>query len=71
MGMVAARGTPESIVRQLSNDLRKVFEKPEIQAKLEQIGTPFRPAYGADFARFIEDEQKLWLPMIRQFNARH
>ncbi|HET9607755.1 MAG TPA: tripartite tricarboxylate transporter substrate binding protein [Nitrospira sp.] len=71
MGMVAPRGTPEPIVRQLSRDLRKVFEKPEIVAKLAQIGTPFRPLYGAEFARFIEDEQKLWLPMIRQFNARH
>lgn len=69
MGMVAPRGTPEPIVRQLSNDLRKVFEKPEIQAKLEQIGTPFRPLYGADFARFIHEEQKLWWPMIRQFNT--
>jgi tripartite-type tricarboxylate transporter receptor subunit TctC len=71
MGTVAPRGTPEPIVRQLSRDLRKVFEKPEIVAKLAQIGTPFRPLYGAEFARFIEDEQKLWLPMIRQFNARH
>ena len=33
MGMVAPRGTPEPIVRQLSRDLRKVFEKPEIVAK--------------------------------------
>ena len=70
MGMVAPRGTPEPIVRQLSKDLRKVLEKPEIQAKLQQIGTPFRAVYGADFARFIDDEQKLWWPMIRQFNAR-
>jgi tripartite-type tricarboxylate transporter receptor subunit TctC len=71
MGMVAPRGTPDPIVHQLNSDLRKVFEKPEIQAKLEQIGTPFRPLYGADFARFIEDEQKSWLPMIRQFNTGH
>jgi tripartite-type tricarboxylate transporter receptor subunit TctC len=69
MGMVAPRGTPEPIIRQLSKDLRTVFEKPEIQVKLQQIGTPFRSVYGADFARFIDDEQKLWWPMIRRFSA--
>ena len=69
LGLVAPRGTPEPIIQQVSNDLRKVLESPEIQKKLQQIGTPFRPVYGADFARFIEDEQKVWLPMIRQFNT--
>ncbi len=69
MGMVAPRGTPEPIVRQLSKDLRKVLENPEIQTKLQQIGTPFRAVYGAEFARFIDEEQKLWWPMIRQFNT--
>ena len=69
MGMVAPRGTPEPIARRLIEDLRKVLEKPEIQAKLAQIGTPFRPIYGPDFAGFIHEEQKLWWPMIRQFNT--
>ena len=69
MGMVAPRGTPEAIVLQLSKDLRRALENPEIQTKLQQIGTPFRAVYGADFARFIDDEQKIWLPMIRQFNT--
>jgi tripartite-type tricarboxylate transporter receptor subunit TctC len=69
LGMVAPRGTPEPIVRQLSKDLSKVLENAEIQTKLQQIGTPFRAVYGAEFARFIDDEQKLWLPMIRQFNT--
>jgi tripartite-type tricarboxylate transporter receptor subunit TctC len=68
-GLVAPRGTSEPIVRQLRDDLRKVFNSPDVQAKLQQIGAPVPPVYGTDFARFIEDEQKLWWPMVRQFNA--
>jgi tripartite-type tricarboxylate transporter receptor subunit TctC len=69
LGLVAPKGTPEPIIRQLSDDLRKALENPEIQKRLHQIGTPFRPVYGVEFARFIEAEQTVWLPMIRKFNT--
>jgi tripartite-type tricarboxylate transporter receptor subunit TctC len=69
LGLVAPRGASDAIVRQVSDDLRKVLESSEVQKKLQQIGSPFRAIYDAEFARFIDSERRLWLPMIRQFNT--
>jgi tripartite-type tricarboxylate transporter receptor subunit TctC len=66
VALVAPRGTPEAIVAQLSEDLRKVLETPEVRARLEQTGTPFRPVFTAELARFIEGEQKLWWPVVKE-----
>jgi hypothetical protein len=37
---------------------------------LDRIGTPFTPIFGADVARFIEGEQKLWWPIVKEAAAR-
>ena len=68
---VAVRtGTPASIVVQLGEDLHRTMEVPEARARLDQIGTPFHPIYGADVARFIEREQKLWWPIVKEAAAK-
>jgi len=64
--LFASRGTPQPIVQQLSEDLRKVLEDPDVRKRLEKIGTPFRPIFTADLARFIESEQKLWWPIVKE-----
>jgi tripartite-type tricarboxylate transporter receptor subunit TctC len=64
---VAVRaGTPAAIVTQLTSDLRNTMEKPEVRARLDQIGTPFQPLFGADVVRFIQAEQKLWWPIVKE-----
>jgi tripartite-type tricarboxylate transporter receptor subunit TctC len=63
--VVVRAGTPEPIVTQLGADLRKTMEAPDVRARLDQIGTPFHPIYGADVARFIAAEQKLWWPIVK------
>jgi tripartite-type tricarboxylate transporter receptor subunit TctC len=63
---VAPRGIPPAVVAQLTEDLRRVMENPDTRARLERIGTtPFRPAFAADLARFIESEQQLWWPIVQ------
>jgi tripartite-type tricarboxylate transporter receptor subunit TctC len=65
--LVAPRGTPQPIVQQLSEDLRRVIESSDTRARLEKIGaTPFQPIFTADLARFIENEQKLWWPIVKE-----
>lgn len=67
-GLAAPRGTPDAVLRQLGEDLRRVLENPEVLKRIDQIGTPFRPLYGADFSRFIAEEQKQWWPVMRAFS---
>jgi tripartite-type tricarboxylate transporter receptor subunit TctC len=53
-------GTPAPLVAQLGEDLRTTMTRPDARARLDQIGTPFTPIFGANVAQFIDREQKLW-----------
>jgi tripartite-type tricarboxylate transporter receptor subunit TctC len=63
--LAAPKGTPEAIIQQLSQDLRRVLEAPDVRTRFEQIGSPFRPILAAEAARFIEAEQRLWWPIVK------
>jgi tripartite-type tricarboxylate transporter receptor subunit TctC len=65
VALVAPRGTPEVIVRQLEGDLRKALQAPEIRRWLDKVGGHFPPMFSADLARFIEAEQELWWPVVK------
>jgi tripartite-type tricarboxylate transporter receptor subunit TctC len=69
--LLAPKGTPEAIIQQLREDLRKTLEDAHLQTRLAQIGaTPFQPMSTADLIRFIEAEQKLWWPIAKDTGAR-
>ena len=65
--LTARRGTPEPIVRILGDSLRKVLDDPQLQKRLEETGPEFQPMYGAELTRFIQDEQKFWLPLAKKY----
>jgi tripartite-type tricarboxylate transporter receptor subunit TctC len=65
--LLAPRGTLPAVVQQLGEDLRKVLDDPDVRERFEKIGgTPFQTIYTADVGRFIESEQKLWWPIVRE-----
>ena len=68
--LVAPKGTPEAIIQQLREDLRKVLQDPQLQTRLAQIGTPFQPMSTTDVIRFIETEQKLWWPIVKDAGSK-
>ena len=65
--LTARRGTPEPIVQVLGDSLRKVLDDPQLQKRLEDTGPEFQPLYGAELTRFIQDEQKFWLPLAKKY----
>jgi tripartite-type tricarboxylate transporter receptor subunit TctC len=64
-GIVGPRGIPDGVVQRLAASIRQALAVPEVRSRLEQTGTPFQPLFTSDFARFIEDEQKLWWPVVK------
>jgi tripartite-type tricarboxylate transporter receptor subunit TctC len=66
VGIFAPKGLPNPIVQRLAASIRQAMEAPEVRAKLEQTGTPYQPLFTDDFARFIEAEQKLWWPVVKE-----
>jgi tripartite-type tricarboxylate transporter receptor subunit TctC len=66
VGIFAPKGLPKPIVQRLAASIREAMEAPEVTARLEQTGTPYRPLFTDDFAHFIEAEQKLWWPVVKE-----
>ena len=38
-----------------------------MQKRLQETGPQFQPLFGAELTRFIEDEQKFWLPLAKKY----
>jgi tripartite-type tricarboxylate transporter receptor subunit TctC len=62
----ASRDIPEPIVKRLVASLREALESPEVKSRFAQTGSPFRPLFRGDLARFVEAEQKLWWPVVKE-----
>ncbi|MCC6775936.1 MAG: tripartite tricarboxylate transporter substrate binding protein [Hyphomicrobiales bacterium] len=65
--LAVRNGTPEPIVRKLTEDLDKILKDPQLQKKLQETGPEFTPMNGANLRRFIESEQKLWGPLAKKY----
>ena len=63
--VAAPRAVPPKVVKQLTGDLGRVLQMPSVQARFDKIGTPFRPIFGEELARFVESERRLWEPVVK------
>ena len=64
---VAVRsGTPAPIVAALADAIRAAMARPEERARLEQIGSPIEPLFGDDVVRFVQRDQELWRPIVKE-----
>jgi tripartite-type tricarboxylate transporter receptor subunit TctC len=65
--LTAHRGTPQPILKIVGDSLRKVLDDPQLQKRLLDTGPEFQPLYDAELTRFIQDEQKFWLPLAKKY----
>ena len=66
IGLVAASGTPSSVVARLNRELTAILADPEVRQRLAVISfTPMRGS-PADFRKLIEDDDARWRPVIKQ-----
>jgi tripartite-type tricarboxylate transporter receptor subunit TctC len=63
--LMARAGTPDTIVRKVSQDLQAVLKQPAIKEKFETLGVYPQPTSSAEAAEFIRTERQLWKPVIR------
>jgi len=68
--LVAPAGTPETIVRKVSEDLRKVMTDPTLGAQLAGRGSYPLPMAPAEVTAFIHDQQQQWGPVLQQLAAK-
>jgi tripartite-type tricarboxylate transporter receptor subunit TctC len=64
--LVAPPGTPTSIVRKVSDDLREVLAHADVKQKFGELSLSTRSMSSEELGDFIRSEQQLWKPVIKQ-----
>jgi tripartite-type tricarboxylate transporter receptor subunit TctC len=64
--LVAPLGTPETIVRKLTEDLRNVVSDPDLKRKIALRGSYTRAMSPAETIAFVEAEQRKWTPVLER-----
>ena len=62
--LVAPVGTPEAIIRKVSDDLHKVTTEPELTAKLGKLGSYTHPMLADETTAFVQKQQSRWNPVL-------
>ena len=62
--LVAPLGTPEPIIRKISEDLRTVVEDPELKKTIAVRGSYTRAMSPAETIAFVVAEQAKWKPVM-------
>jgi tripartite-type tricarboxylate transporter receptor subunit TctC len=69
MSLAAPAATPEPILRRLSEGLRQALDSPSVKQRYADLGVPIRNMTPAETKAFIENEQKIWWPLVKEFSA--
>lgn len=64
--LMAPPGTPRDIALKVSDDLRKVLARSDVQQRFLGLGTFTRALSPEELAAFIRSEQQQWKPVIAQ-----
>jgi len=65
-GLSVSPKTPPAIVGRLNKDFNAALNAPEVIKQLKDRGIDSSPSSGSDYSRFIAEEQKRWVPVIKK-----
>jgi tripartite-type tricarboxylate transporter receptor subunit TctC len=68
-GFFAPKGTPPAIVAKVSADLVDVMQMPDVQQRMQDIGSQLMPNTPAEFRKFLEDEIAKWGEAVKVSGA--
>lgn len=69
-GMLAPAKTSPAAIARLNKELNAALNSPDVAAQLKDNGIDAAPGTPADFTRFIQAEEKKWVPIIKKSNIK-
>jgi tripartite-type tricarboxylate transporter receptor subunit TctC len=67
--LMAPAGVPNAIIEKLNKDLRTVLAQPDVQERLQALGSYTRDLTPTQTAEFVRSEEKLWWPVVQRVEA--
>ncbi len=68
-GLLAPKGTPPEIIDSISKAMIKILKSPDVVKQFNDIGAASEPMTPAEFTKFLENEDKVWMPFVRSIAA--
>jgi tripartite-type tricarboxylate transporter receptor subunit TctC len=65
-GLSGPAKLPPEIVRKVNEEINKGMRKPEIAARMREDGVVTKAMTPAEYRAFIEEEVKVWAPVVKQ-----
>jgi tripartite-type tricarboxylate transporter receptor subunit TctC len=69
-GMSVPRGTPAPVIDRLAQEMIRAMTSPDIARRLADLGIEYQPWSPAEFNAFVERENAVWRPLIRELGIR-
>jgi tripartite-type tricarboxylate transporter receptor subunit TctC len=70
ISLAAPAGTPEHIVRYLSEGLRHALQTPIVKERLDEFDMQRPILTPAETKVYIENEEKLWWPLVKELESK-
>jgi tripartite-type tricarboxylate transporter receptor subunit TctC len=69
-GMLAPAATPPAAIERLNRELNAALKSPDVVTQLKDSGIDAAPSAPADFMKFVQSEERKWLPIIKKSNIK-
>ncbi len=69
-GVFAPAGTPQAIIDRLAVDIKRATELPDVQAKLNELGSDGYNLAPDEFTKLVRRDQDMWMKLIRERNIK-
>jgi tripartite-type tricarboxylate transporter receptor subunit TctC len=69
-GMLAPAATPPAAIERLNRELNNALKSPDVVAQLKDSGIDAAPSTPAEFYKFVQAEEKKWVPIIKKSNIK-
>ncbi len=71
VGFMAPAGTPDEIVRKMSEALKRASRDPQVIQQITTLGAEPEAMSAEEFRAYLEKETTVWLPVVRGLNKPH
>jgi len=70
ISLAAPAGTPAEVVRQLNEALNETLVMPRVRQRFAELSMPIKIMTPEETKTFVEHEEKLWWPMVRELEPK-
>jgi len=69
-GLLAPARTPKAVIDRFNKELVAALKSPDVVQQLKDRGIDASPGSPAEFTKFVRDEEKKWVPIIKRSNIK-